>query len=598
MSARVKEHVLKVLAVALIVAIICTIVPIMQVSAETNYVGENDISLVTSNSTAAIPNYTVILNHSIVVANVILSRWGVPSNSTAWEYLRNATALLPKINEALLANNVTLARKLFIEGMKLVAQAIKIGAKESKNLKKYVRERLVIMRRTRECLAIGRALELSAKALNRTAYKLMLSGKINSTIYNEIKENITTVLSKLKELRNYLISVLNGTKEFNATYVKEILGYARKELGYIKSIIERIIVSRLMEQVKLRIMHVLRFMQLKVENITRIAEELREKGLNVTAAELERIALQLKERIKTLEKLMNSSSRIAVLARIAKEVMLRERLILAMNKLAELKHVEATPIISIRVKIVKTIRLLRNYERELNEIISKYGSQLPSDAMNDMKIAKEIIHEAIMKLARTSTVVNTDIVVTVLNKVAKDLNNAINKLNNACNSMKSNMGGKKGKANIQSLMNKINEITKNLSKLVNGIKETIVEMKKIKSRASKAKVMNMVSMLKITERIMYRIAKEVRASNINETVKKELGKVIFQCIKDIKKVRMALLLGNAQLLKRSIESLHREIDILVKITKENDITSIKLDIKILNNIMEHIVKIIHEIIHK
>ena len=110
--------------------------------------------------------------------------------------------------------------------------------------------------------------------------------------------------------------------------------------------------------------------------------------------------------------------------------------------------------------------------------------------------------------------------------------------------------------------------------------------------------MNMASMLRIAERIMYRIAKEVKASSINDTVKKELGKAIFQCIRDIKKVKMALLLGNARLIKRSIENLHHDVEILIKITKENNVTSIKLDIKILNNIMEHIVEIIHEIIHK
>ncbi len=597
MSVRVKEYVLKAFAIALIAAIVGTVVPIMQVSAETNYVGENDVALVT-NTSAVVSNYTVILNHSIAVANATLSRWGVPSNSTAWEYLKNATALLPKINEALLANNVTLARKLFIEGMKLVAQAIKTGAKESKNLKKYVRERLVIMRRVRECLAIGKALELSARVLNRTAYRLMLSGKINATVYNEIKENITTVLTKLSDLRSYLMSVLNGTKEFNSTYVREVLGHAKRELGYIRSIIERTIVSRLMEQIKLRIMNVLRFMQLKVENITKIAGELREKGLNTTAAELEKIASQLQERIRTLEKLMNNSTRIAILARVAKEVMLRERLVLAMNKLAELRHIEATPIINARIKVIKTIKLLKNYERELKRIVDQYGNQLPSDAVNDMKMAREIIHEVIVKLMRASTTVNIDIIIMTLNKVAKDLSNVTTKLNDACNSMKSSMGSKKGKVNIQPLVNRVSAMAKNISKLVNEIEKALTYMKRIRGEALRVKIMNMASMLRIAERIMYRIAKEVKASSINDTVKKELGKAIFQCIRDIKKVKMALLLGNARLIKRSIENLHHDVEILIKITKENNVTSIKLDIKILNNIMEHIVEIIHEIIHK
>ncbi len=589
---------MKSVAVVFVVAILATTLPIVQAAEVT---AGNDVTpaFTTSVNTSVVPNYTLILNHSIVVANRTLQRWGIPSNSTAWDLLRNATALLPKINEALLTNNVTLARKLFIDGMKLVAQAIREGAKESKNLKSFVRERLLITRRAKEYLAICRALNLSVKALNRTAYRLMKVGRINATTYDRIKEKVEIVSNELSKLKNYLIGVINGTNELNLTYVKHTLLKVRKELGFARSVIDRAVVKLVMERVKHRVFYALRFMEEKVERIMQIAKELKEKGLNTTATELEKIAIQLQERIRSMERVMNSTKGIALLARLAKEVMLRKGMVLVASKLAEMKHVEALPVINVKIGVVKVVRTLRRCEGELNNIIMKYRAQLPSDALKELKEAKEALSNATVKLVKSSIIPDLRVIDKVIVNVVTTLEKAKEALSNACSSMESSKGGmKKGAPSTQSAVNEVKDLMKDVDKVINELRKIRAMIRSNVMELARLRLSNLGSMIRITERLAYRIMKEVNAStNLDVTTKERIITLVRSIVRDMKRLNTALMTNSPRLVEITMKNLVHEVNTLVKIVRENGLTSVGIDVKILNNIVQHIISVTHSIVH-
>ncbi len=280
-------------------------------------------------------SYARILNHSITLAERLLTMWNITPGTEPWIMINETKELLNNITVAEEEDNRTLARQLFIEGMKKVHKAISLAAKEY--LPEPQKERLRIMAKVRICLQLVNALNASVRALEDALVRAQNRGMINATLAVELNAMLGKASEKLLEVRQYLAGVMNGTAEWDEEYLNTTISEIKDILRYVSTELNEAVAATLAERIEARVAEIMNSTEKAIEELRENAQELREMGLVKAADRLETIADRLSHRLEEMKELIEKKLNVSKMRLIAHLGKL-ERIVYAMRVQATLRH--------------------------------------------------------------------------------------------------------------------------------------------------------------------------------------------------------------------------------------------------------------------
>jgi len=242
--------------------------------------------------------------------------------------------LLNNITIAEEEGNRTLARQLFIEGMKKVHKAISLAAKEY--LPEPEKERLRMRTRVRMSLQLINALNASVHALEKALVRAQSREMINATLASELRAMLGNASEKLIEVKQYLASVMNGTAEWDEEYLNITISEVKDLLRYVSTELNEAIAATLAEKVEVRLAEVLNSTEKAIEELRENAQKLREMGLVKVANKLEAVADKLSYEVEMIKEMVEEKlnmSNMKLITHLGK----LERMAYAMRVLAALR---------------------------------------------------------------------------------------------------------------------------------------------------------------------------------------------------------------------------------------------------------------------
>ncbi|MCD6428496.1 MAG: hypothetical protein J7L12_02645 [Desulfurococcales archaeon] len=280
-------------------------------------------------------SYARILNHSITLAERLLTMWNITPGTEPWVMINEAKELLNNITIAEEEGNRTLARQLFIEGMSKVRSAISLAAKEY--LPEPQKERLRIRVRTRTCLQLVNALNASVRALEKALVRAQSREMINASLATELRAMLGNASEKLLEVKQYLARVMNGTAEWDEEYLNTTIGEVKDILRYVSTELNEAIAATLAEKIEARVAEILNSTEKAIEELRENAQKLREMGLVKVANRLETVADRLSHELEKIEGMIEEKlnmSKMRLITHLGK----LERIAYAMRVQAALRH--------------------------------------------------------------------------------------------------------------------------------------------------------------------------------------------------------------------------------------------------------------------
>jgi len=299
--------------------------------------GKSSTEHVWSNATPVVANgsYARILNHTIVLAERLLNMWGIPADTEPWALINETKNLLSNITAAEEAGNKTLARELFIEGMKKVHKAISLAAKEYMPLP--VKERLRIRVRVSTYLRLVNALNATARALEAAVERAESKEVINATLADELRSVLANVSKKLAELRKYIDEAINGTAEWDGEYFNSTIEEVRELLRYVSKELNEAIATTIVEKVEVRVEALVNSTKKSIEELRENAQKLRDLGFVNIANKLESIADKLSKDLEKLESMIEEKLNVSKM-RLIVHLGNLERMMFAARIQAALRH--------------------------------------------------------------------------------------------------------------------------------------------------------------------------------------------------------------------------------------------------------------------
>ncbi len=280
-------------------------------------------------------SYARILNHSVTLAERLLAMWNITPGTEPWIMINETKELLNNITVAEEEGNRTLARQLFIEGMKKVHKAISLAAKEY--LPEPQKERLRIMAKVRKCLQLVNALNASVRALENALVRAQNRGMINATLAVELNAMLGNASEKLLEIRQYLAGVMNGTAEWDEEYLNTTISEIKDILRYVSTELNEAVAATLAERIEARIAEIMNSTEKAIEELRENAQKLGEMGLVKVADRLETIADRLSHRLEEMKEMIEEKLNVSKMRLIAHLGKL-ERMVYAMRIQAALRH--------------------------------------------------------------------------------------------------------------------------------------------------------------------------------------------------------------------------------------------------------------------
>ena len=311
-----------------------------------------------SNATPVVANgsYVRILNHTIVLAEKLLNRWGIPADTEPWALINETKKLLSNITVAEEAGNKTLARELFIEGMKKVHRAISLAAKEYMPLP--VKERLRIRVKVSTCLRLVNALNATARTLEAAVERAESKEVINATLADELRSVLANISKKLAELRKYVDKVINGTAEWDGEYFNSTIEEVRELLRYVSIELNEAIATTIVEKAEVRVVALINSTKRSIEELRENAQKLRDLGLVKVANKLESIADKLSKELEKLESMVKEKLNVSKMRLIVYLGNL-ERMVFATRIQAALRHRITCRALEVGYNVSKVIKAVQ-----------------------------------------------------------------------------------------------------------------------------------------------------------------------------------------------------------------------------------------------
>ena len=327
----------KLMALPLILLVALGMLAPVAVLAQDTGENENSAAQEQPEATPVVANgsYARILNHSVTLAMRLLSMWRIPPGTEPWVMINETKDLLNNITTAEEEGNRTLARELFIEGMKKIHKAISLAAKEY--MPKPEKERLKVRARVSTCLRLVNALNATVRALDVAIGKAESKEVINTTLANELRAVLANASEKSLELKQYLMEVINGTAEWDEEYLNSTVEEIRELLQYVSTELNEAVAATLVEKVEIRLEALMNSTKKAIEELRENAQKFRELGLVNIANKLELLADKLSKDLEKLENMIEKKLNISKMKLIVHLGKL-ERMTFAVHVQAALRH--------------------------------------------------------------------------------------------------------------------------------------------------------------------------------------------------------------------------------------------------------------------